>query len=70
MLYFEMEKVMEKRKTKTSSTVKNRYNAKNYGTVHVLLPKDLVTQFKEKCAADGISQAQVIREAIEAFLAR
>ena len=65
-----MEKVMEKRKTKTSSAVKNRCNAKTYGSVRALLPKDLVTRFKEKCAADGISQAQVIREAIEAFLAR
>ena len=59
---------MEKRKTKTSSAVKNRYNEKNYGTVHVLLPKDLVAKFKEKCAENGISQAQVVKKAIQAFL--
>ena len=60
----------EKRKTKTSAAVKNRYNEKNYGTIHVLLPKDLVSQFKEKCVSSGTSQAQVIKEAVESFLSR
>jgi predicted DNA binding CopG/RHH family protein len=58
----------KKRKTTTSSAVKNRYNAKVYTQVAVKLPKDLVAAFKEKCAAEGISQAQVIKQAIEAFL--
>ena len=60
----------EKRKTSTSSAVKNRYNNKVYSSIHCMLPKELVASFKEKCAKDGISQAQVIREAIEAFLSK
>lgn len=58
-----------KRKTHTSSEVKRRYNQKTYGAVSVQLPKDLVARFKEKCKAEGISQAQVVKKAIEAFLA-
>lgn len=57
-----------KRKTHTSSEVKRRYNDKVYSTVHAQLPKDLVARFKEKCKAEGISQAQVVKKAIEEFL--
>ena len=58
----------EKRKTETSSAVKRRYNQKTYGAVTAYVPKDLATAFKEKCAAEGISQAQIIKKAIEDFL--
>lgn len=58
----------QKRKTKTSSTVKNRYNSKVYSPVTAMLPKDLVVQFKEKCKEVGVSQAQVVKKAIETFL--
>ena len=54
--------------SKTSSEVKNRYNAKNYDRIGVLLPKELVAAFKAKCIEKGIPQAQVIRRAIEDFL--
>lgn len=57
-----------KRKTHTSSEVKRRYNDKVYSTVKAQLPKDLVARFKEKCKAEGISQAQVVKKAIEEFL--
>lgn len=57
-----------KRKTHTSSAVKARYNAKVYSHIGVQLPKDLVAAFKEKCVETGVSQAQVIRKAIEDFL--
>jgi predicted DNA-binding protein len=53
---------------KTSSKVKERYNAKVYDKITVRLPKELVASFKAKCAAEGTSQAQIIREAIEAYL--
>ncbi len=56
------------RKTKTSSAVKNRYNSKVYSSVTAMLPKDLVAQFKEKCKEVGVSQAQVVKKAIETFL--
>lgn len=57
-----------KRKTKTSSAVKQRYNQKTYGAVTAYVPKELAAAFKEKCAAEGIPQAQVIKKAIEEFL--
>lgn len=57
-----------KRKTHTSTAVKNRYNKKTYTVVKASLPKDLAARFKEKCTADGISQAQVIKKAVEDFL--
>ena len=58
----------QKRKTTTSWQVKERYKNKVYGVVKVSLPKDLVTDFKNKCAEKNISQAQVIKKAIEDFL--
>ena len=57
----------EKRKTKTSSAVKNRYNSRVYGSI--IVPKEMAEAFKEKCAATGTAQAQVIKKAIEEFLA-
>lgn len=59
-----------KRKTETSSAVKRRYNQKNYGAVTAYVPKDMAEAFKAKCAADGISQAQIIKKAIEEFLSK
>ncbi len=64
------EKNMEekKRKTRTSSAVKNRYNEKVYDRVTVCVPKEMAVAFKEKCAETGISQAQIVKKAIEEFL--
>lgn len=59
-----------KRKTKTSSAVKQRYNEKVYDVISARIPKDLAAAFKEKCTANGVSQAQIIKAAIEAFLAQ
>ena len=59
----------EKRKTRTSSEVKRRYNAKTYGAVTAMLPKEMVAAFKTKCAETGLSQASVVKAAIERFLA-
>ena len=57
-----------KRKTKTSSAVKDRYNKKVYEQIAARVPKELAAQFKAKCEEKGISQAQVIKDAIKAFL--
>ena len=57
-----------KRKTKTSSAVKQRYNEKVYDVVSVRVPKETAEAFKKKCAAEGVPQAQVIKKAISAFL--
>lgn len=58
----------EKRKTKTSSEVKNRYNNKVYGSIIVRVPKEMAERFKAKCAETGIPQAQIVKQAIEQFL--
>ncbi len=59
-----------KRKTHTSSEVKARYNAKVYSNLSLKLPKELVANFKEKCTAEGVSQASVSKKAIEEYLAK
>lgn len=56
------------RKTHTSTDVKRRYNEKTYKRIYVQFPIDMVDKFKDKCERYGISQASVIREAIERFL--
>ena len=58
-----------KRKTKTSTEVKSRYNAKVYDVLAVRIPKETAAAFKAKCAAEGIPQAQIVKQAIERFLA-
>lgn len=58
----------QKRKTKTSTAVKARYNNKVYEQISCKLPKDLVKRFKEKCIAEEVSQAKIIKKAIEEFL--
>ena len=57
-----------KRKTRTSSAVKNRYNAKVYGSVKILVDKTLVENFKAKCKQNGVSQAQILKKAMEDYL--
>lgn len=57
-----------KRKTRTSIAAVDRYNKKTYDMVSVRLPKETVTAFKAKCAAEGIPQAQIIKKAIADFL--
>lgn len=45
-----------------------KYDAEHYTMLSVRIPKELLRQFKEKCAASGDSQAKIIKEAIEAYL--
>ena len=59
-----------KRKTKTSTAVKTRYNEKVYDNISARVPKELAAAFKEPCAAEGIPQAQIINKAIEDFLSQ
>ncbi len=60
----------EKRKTHTSTAVKQRYNTKTYDVISVRIPKDLAAAFEEKSAAEGISQASIIKAAIEDYLSK
>lgn len=60
----------EKRKTKTSTAVKQRYIDKTYDIISARVLKELAAAFKAKCAAEGIPQAQIIKKAIEDFLSQ
>lgn len=53
---------------KTSSVVKDRYNAKTYDSICVRVPKDMAKAFRAKCAANGTPIAQVIKSAIQSYL--
>ncbi len=55
---------------KTSNEVKRRWIDKNYSKIQADIPKDLAQAFKEKCQSDGISQAQIIKDAISDFLTK
>jgi len=56
-----------KRKTKTSTEVKSRYNQKAYDVISIRVPKETAEAFKSKCADEGVAQAQVIKNAIELY---
>ena len=57
-----------RRKTKTSTEVKSRYNQKTYDVISIRVPKELAAAFREKCDVEGAVQAQIIKKAIEEFL--
>ena len=56
-------------KAKTSTAAKRRYNEKTYTMLAAQLPKELVAEFKEKCKRQGVSQASIIKVAVENYLA-
>lgn len=57
-----------KRKTKTSSAVKNRYNKKHYKQIALSIPLELAEQFNAKTKQLGDTKSSVLRKAIEAYL--
>ena len=59
-----------KRKTRTSTEVKRRYNEKTYTLISASVPKETAAAFKATCADEGIPQAQIIKKAIEDFLSQ
>ncbi len=60
----------DKRKTKTSTEVKARYNQKTYDVISVRIPKETAEAFKAKCVQEGLPQAQIIKQAIHEFLSK
>lgn len=54
--------------SETSWQVKKKYNQKTYGRITADLPKQLVEDFKAKCADEGVSVASVIKSFIEQYL--
>ena len=53
---------------KTSWQVKQKYNQKAYTRIVADVPKELATAFKTKCKEKNISQAQIIKKAVENFI--
>ena len=54
-----------KRKTHTSSAVKNRYNAKAYKRFNAAIKPDLYEQIDEYLKQEGISRPEFLLRAIE-----
>ena len=54
--------------SKTSSAVKQRYNEKAYTQISTRLKKALVSAWEDKLAANGITKAEFIRNAIQQYL--
>jgi len=57
-----------KRKTHTSTAVKNRYKYKMYTRIPYEAPKELAARFKAKAKAKGVTMSSIFRKAIEDFL--
>ena len=55
---------------KSATINKRKYNNKVYSPLTVWLSKELVAEFKEACTAKGVSQASVIKEALERYLGK
>ena len=58
----------KKRKTTTSTAVKARYSRNHYTRLPLDVPKEMAQQFKDKCAAEGVSVQSVLKAAIKDFL--
>lgn len=53
---------------KTSTQVKNRWNAEHYTRISVSIPKEDGEKFKEKCQQLNVTQAEILKEAVYRFL--
>ncbi len=58
----------EKKRSRTSTAVKRRYNEKNYTITSFAAPKEMAADFKEKCKRENVSQASIFKEAMQRFL--
>ena len=63
----EMEE-QKKRKTHTSSEVKNRYNAKAYKRFQTLVKPDLYEQIDRYMTQEGINKVQFLQRAIQILI--
>ena len=54
-----------KRKTRTSSEVKARYNAKAYDRIQLNVKKDKAAAYKAKCDELGITYSEPLHKAID-----
>lgn len=58
----------QKRKTKTSTEVKNRYNKKTYTQIAFSLKKEKAEEYKQKCKEKGIPYSKPLHDAVDNFL--
>lgn len=58
----------KKRRSTTSSEVKNRYNKKAYDRIVISVKKEIADVYKKKCEDLGISYSQPLHEAISEFI--
>ena len=54
-----------KRKTHTSTQVKQRYNDKVYTAMTFRIPNELASEFKRICVNNDLSQAKIIKDAMQ-----
>lgn len=52
---------------KTSSAVKNRYNAKAYDNILLAIPKGMKNEWKARAEESGESLTRFIMNAVEAY---
>lgn len=52
---------------KTSSAVKNRYNAKTYDHILLAIPKGIKNEWKARAEENGESLTKFIMNAVEAY---
>ena len=62
------EQEITKRKTHTSTAVKNRYNAKTYDQIVVKVRKEKAAAYKAKCDKLGITYSEPLHKAIDEIL--
>ena len=61
---------MEKRKTKTSTAVKRRWNDEHYTTFRFVLDKDTAAAYKALCADLKQPLAEIPKQAVLEFINR
>lgn len=59
----------KKRKTHTSTAVKNRYNKKTYTRIPLDVKNDIAEKYKAKCREKNIPYVDPLKKAINDFLA-
>lgn len=58
----------KKRKTHTSTAVKQRYNEKTYDRLSIYVPKMKAAAYKAACEEKGIAYSVPLHKAIDDFL--
>lgn len=54
--------------TDAKKAANKRWDAENITRISFGLPKELVERFRTECRMQGVSQAAIVRDAIEKFL--